>query len=139
MGLTAKSYRKPKTNNQQLLRNKLKLELNLRFKTQIWKPGQDLKMKNPEMRRWIPVLIWKVQWINRQLSGIYCHKSITFALAYMTEIMFSLFWRGNQRRFSVLLAHERWKRKKCPWLLTQPCWVTHNFFSNPESISQDFV
>ena len=35
-----------------MLRNKLKLELkyevNLRFETQIWKPGADLKMKNLE-------------------------------------------------------------------------------------------
>jgi hypothetical protein len=39
LGLTAESCRKPKTNNQQLLRKKLKLELkyevNLRFETQI--------------------------------------------------------------------------------------------------------
>ena len=45
---------------QQLLRNKLKLELkyevNIRFETQIWKPGPDLKMKNLEMRGWIPGL-----------------------------------------------------------------------------------
>ena len=58
--MTAESCRKPKTNNQQLLRNKLKLELkyevNLRFETQIWKPGPDLKMKNLEMRSWIPGL-----------------------------------------------------------------------------------
>ena len=51
---------KPKTNSQQLLRNKLKLQLkyevNLRFETQIWKPGPDLKMKNLEMRSWIPGL-----------------------------------------------------------------------------------
>ena len=60
LGLTAESCRKPKTNNQQLLRNKLKLalkyELNIRFETQIWKPGADLKMKNLEMRSWIPGL-----------------------------------------------------------------------------------
>ena len=60
MGLIVKPCRKPKNNNQQLLRNKLKLELkyevNLRFETQIWKPGADLKMKNLEMRSWIPGL-----------------------------------------------------------------------------------
>jgi hypothetical protein len=58
--LTAESYRKPKSNNQQLLRNKLKLELkyevNLSFETQIRKPGPDLKMKNLEMRSSIPGL-----------------------------------------------------------------------------------
>ena len=57
---TAEPGRKTKTNNQQLLRNKLKLELkyevNIRFETQIWKPGPDLKMKNLEMRSWIPGL-----------------------------------------------------------------------------------
>ena len=48
-----KPCRKAKTNNQQLLRKKLKLKLkyegNLRFGTQR-KPGPGLKMKNPEMR-----------------------------------------------------------------------------------------
>ena len=39
----------------------LKYEVNLRFETQIWKPGPDLKMKNPETRSWIPVLLQKVQ------------------------------------------------------------------------------
>ena len=45
LGSTAESCRKPKTNNQQLLRNKLTLELkyevNLRFETQIWKPENE--------------------------------------------------------------------------------------------------
>ena len=49
LGLTAESYKKIKTSNQQLLRNKLKLELryevNLRFETQIWKQGPDLIWK----------------------------------------------------------------------------------------------
>ena len=39
-------------NNQQLLRNKLKIELkyevNFRFEIQIWKPGPDLKTQNWE-------------------------------------------------------------------------------------------
>ena len=43
-----------------MLRNKLKLklkyEVNLRFETQIWKPDPDLKMKNLEMKSWIPGL-----------------------------------------------------------------------------------
>ena len=59
MGLTAEPCSK-QTNNQQLLRNKLKLKLkygvNLRFKTQIWKPGADLELKNLEMRSQIPGL-----------------------------------------------------------------------------------
>ena len=46
LGLTAESCRKSKTNNQQLLRDKLKLELkyevNIRFETQIWKSGPNL-------------------------------------------------------------------------------------------------
>ena len=58
LGLTAEPCRKPKTNNQQLLRNKLKLklkyEVKLKFETKILKPGPDLKMENPEMRSWIP-------------------------------------------------------------------------------------
>ena len=50
-----------------MLRNKLKLELkyevNIRFETQIWKPGLDLKMKNLEMRSWIPGLnLKKIVW-----------------------------------------------------------------------------
>ena len=43
-----------------MLRDELKLELkyevNIRFETQIWKSGPDLKMKNLEMRSWIPGL-----------------------------------------------------------------------------------
>ena len=58
--MTAKPCSKQKTNNQQLLRNKLKLKLkygvNLRFETQIWKPGADLELKNLEMRSRIPGL-----------------------------------------------------------------------------------
>ena len=58
--MTAESCRKSKTNNQQLLRDKLKLklkyEVNIRFETQIWKSGPDLKMKNLEIRSWIPGL-----------------------------------------------------------------------------------
>ena len=54
LDLIAEPCRKPKINNQQLLRNKLKLklkyEVNPRFETQIWKPVADLKMKNLEMR-----------------------------------------------------------------------------------------
>ena len=50
LGLTTEPCRKPKTNNQQLLRNKLKLklkyEVNLRFETKIWKPGADQKNKH---------------------------------------------------------------------------------------------
>ena len=50
--MTAESCRKPKTNNQQLLKNKLELkseyEVSLRLEIQIWKPGPDLKMKNLE-------------------------------------------------------------------------------------------
>jgi hypothetical protein len=61
LGLTAEPCRKPKANNQQLLRNKLKLklkhEVNLRFETQIWKPGPDLEMKNLEIKSWIPGLL----------------------------------------------------------------------------------
>ena len=51
------------THNSRLLsqRNKLKLklkyEVNLRFETQIWKPGPDLKMKKQEMISWIPSLL----------------------------------------------------------------------------------
>ena len=60
LDFTAESCRKPKTNNQQLLRNNLKLQLkyevNLRVETQIWKPGPDLKMKNLELKSWIPGL-----------------------------------------------------------------------------------
>ena len=58
--MTAESCRKSKTYNQQLLRDNLKLELkyevNIRFETQIWKSGPDLKMKNLEIRSWIPGL-----------------------------------------------------------------------------------
>ena len=58
------SVSKLTANNQQLLRNKLKLELryevNLGFETQIWKPCLDLKMKNLEMKSWIPGLCSKV-------------------------------------------------------------------------------
>ena len=32
-----------------MLKLELKYELNLRFETQIWKPGPDLKMKNLEL------------------------------------------------------------------------------------------
>jgi hypothetical protein len=48
--LTAEPCRKPKTDNQQMLRNNLKLklkyEVNLRDETQIKVLGPDLKMKN---------------------------------------------------------------------------------------------
>ena len=51
LGLTADFCRKPKTNNKQLLRNKLKLELkyevNLRFETQIWKPSPRPENEKP--------------------------------------------------------------------------------------------
>ena len=64
LGLTAEPCRKPKANNQQLLRNKsklkLKYEVKLKFENQIWKPGADLKMKNLEMKSWIPGLRSKV-------------------------------------------------------------------------------
>ena len=52
LGLTAEPCSKPKATNQRLLKNKLKLkyQVNLRFETQIWKPGPDLKMKNLEMK-----------------------------------------------------------------------------------------
>ena len=39
------------------LKLKLKYEVNLRFETQIWKTGPDLKMKNLEMKSWIPGLL----------------------------------------------------------------------------------
>ena len=41
-----------------MLRNKLKLKygVNLKFETQIWKPGADLELKNLEMRSRIPGL-----------------------------------------------------------------------------------
>jgi hypothetical protein len=69
---------KPKNNNQQLLRNKLKLkyEVNLRFETQIWKPGPDLKMK-----------IWK--WENE--FQVYFKKSIFCRIVKPSSIWINIF------------------------------------------------
>jgi hypothetical protein len=96
LGLTAESYRKPKTNNQQLLRNKLKMELkydvNLRFETQIWKPGPDLKMKNLEMRSWIPGLNLKKNCLKPGKGHflVYFKKSNVVILVLIFSVLFRL-------------------------------------------------
>ena len=119
--MTAKSCRKPKTNNQQLLRSNSKLELkyevNIRFETQIWKPGPDLKMKNLEMRSWIPGLNLEK---NRLKPGnghflVYFNKSIgltlimmpaSFILLGLTSLYLSFstcyFWQFFDCKFSLL-------------------------------------
>ena len=55
--LNAESCRKTKTIAEKKLKLKLKYEVNLRFETQIWKPGPNLKIINLEMRSWIPGLL----------------------------------------------------------------------------------
>ena len=110
LDLTAKPCSKQKTNNQQLLRNKLKLKLkygvNLRFETQIWKPGADLELKNLEMRSQIPGLNLEK---NRLKPGkdrflVYFKKSTVSLITtnIFTEFMMSMENKtANGSNFSV--------------------------------------
>ena len=120
--MTVESYKKPKTNNQQLLRNKLKLELkyevNLRFETQIWKPGPDLKMKNLEMRSWIPGLNLKK---NRLKPGK-GHFLVYFKKSYVTDVTGDNFYSKGVDPVSDKKFDQRWKSiAQLPWYV--PKWM----------------